>query len=383
MTFRHQFLPLLLAVCLCYLPAFAVDLPLHPRPNLLNHSEPIVDLAPVVDVAAGSYAVLNDPLWLSGNMFLAHARMGDGFFENPYQIDLERHRITPLAHLNEVIHDCKPAIWALSSDHHWILWRRGRLEPTYDFVATRLDGSKSVHWTVKPADAEGPYFWQPGTHRWVHLLLTDGNTTLREAQVFDLDHPHRKQVIPLPHLSETNLLDVLPDGSVLLTEWVDFGQDANIRALHVAKLRLRQDGATVRKWTLPVPGKGILSGISLSPDGKHVAWLIQGGAILTKPCGYVNPKWATLYITNTNGRHLRVVGTVPFTQNHDASNTVLHGWFPDNKRVLLQFRTGLYIATSSPFMGDNANCLVGYPLWRKPLNESRDTEYSHAGGAGR
>jgi hypothetical protein len=178
---------LVLLGLLCCLPTWATGASVPPRPpartdalpDLLAHAKPVFDLTEVVETAAGPEALFQGPLWLSQNVLLAHSRMGDGFFDTPYRFDLRHQRLTPLPRLKAIITECKPADWDLSSDHRWILWCEGWNEPSYDFVATRIDGRRSVRWTVGRADCGGPVFWLPGTHQWVHLLLPDEERAVR------------------------------------------------------------------------------------------------------------------------------------------------------------------------------------------------------------
>jgi hypothetical protein len=281
--------------------------------------------------------LFDNPLWLSENVLLAHSRFADGFFLTPYELNLNKRHLTIQPQYKGITQNTKGG-WQLSTDHRWMLWRRGWLENHYDFVATRRDGRVSVHWTVKHADSEGPFFWLPGTHRWMHLLLQNHNSQMREAQIFDLDHPHRKQVIPLLHLYETRLLGFLPDGSLLLTNW----EDADTKRFHFATLQLVNNRVTARSWKIALPDDGQSAQICLSPDGKRLVWLMQEGATRGKDGLHADAKQATLYVSRTDGRHRHVLGTIPFAREGDAYNTFLHGWFPDNQQVLIQFHTRLY-----------------------------------------
>jgi hypothetical protein len=293
------------------------------------------------------HKAFNNPLWLSANVLLAHGRMGDGFFENPYRIELKEQRVTPLPRLftPATIWDNKGP-WTLSSDHRWILWRHGHLEPTYQFVATRIDGRVSVRWTVDRAHCDGPFFWQPGTHRWVHLLVRrEEGTTLREAQFFDLDHPDRKRVVPLPPLKQTYLLGVRPDGSVLLTDRAEWCHVTG-RRVHLTELRFIQGRAVVRTRAIPSPASGEIAQVCLSPDGKRLAWLIEQGMTRDKD-GSPTPQWARLYVSGVDGKNPRALGRVRFKTDNDEYDTLLHGWYPDNRRLLLQVRNRLCCVSAS------------------------------------
>jgi hypothetical protein len=344
---RFFLFQLVLLGCLTALPAFAMEPPqLSGRTDdLLAHAQPVMKLDSLLDEAAGIGKAFNDPLWLSANVLLAHGSMGDGFFENPYRIELKEHRVTPLPRLftPETIWDNKgnlPA-WTLSSDHRWILWRHGWLEPQYDFVATRIDGGKSVRWTVGRADANGPFFWQPGTHRWVHLLLTDDGETLREAQLFDLDHPDRKRTVPLPPLKQIHLVGVRPDGSYLLTDSAEW-HSIKGRWVHLTDLRFMPDRAPFGiRAMISSPAAGRVAQMRLSPDGKRLAWLIEQGVTRDKD-GSPTPQSARLYVSGVDGKDPRALGSVRFKKDSDEYGTLLHGWYPDSRRLLLQYRDHLY-----------------------------------------
>jgi hypothetical protein len=314
----------------------------HPD-DLLAHAKPIFDLSPIGPIEAMTESLFDDPLWLSENVLLAHSASGDGFFDTPYRFDLKHNRLTPLTRLNALIGASRPADWLLSSDHRWILWREtvwceGRNEAHFDFVAARINGRRSVRWTVDGDHCNGPFFWQPGTHYWVHLMQSGG--ALSEAQFFDLGHPHRKRVIPLPPIEQTDLLGVRPDGSVLLTEeYYESSYDSRKEKLRLTELRFVRGRAVTRTWAICVPSTGENAQISLSPDGKRLAWLIRQGAT---PEQAKNPQQAVLYVSGVDGTDSRWVGTIRFRTDHEQYYTFLPGWYPDSKRLLLRFRDRLY-----------------------------------------
>lgn len=309
-----------------------------PRP-LLKHAKLLLTLTNYQDKvgAISSYLTFMNAHWLSKNVVLAHSRFGDGLLMVPYTLDLTTGRLGILNGLHDVINDCKPAGWELSSDGKWILWKYGWFEPKYQFVATRLDGSKSVRWEVTRDFSEGVVYWLGKTHKWVHLL---GN----KAYLFDLDHPNRKRALHVPSVKAEpvlGLLGMLPDGSVLLTDWDENGRHRN----RIIKLRIIRNRVFVNSWTATTPGNGHVSGLRLSPDGKHLAWLITKMGKSKEDCSK-HPIESTLSISNLRGKHTRVIGTLPTTAD-DEYITYLHGWFPDNRRVLFQYRSRLYsVATN-------------------------------------
>lgn len=167
-------------------------------------------------------------------------------------------------------------------------------------------------------------------------LIDEGANSVVGVQLYDLNNPRWTRKISLPPLKNFYPLGVLADGAILLVR-----NEANAPEITVTSLHLLNGIPRLKSNHLRAPSSGTVSALCPTSDGNHLAWLLFQGKIKAR-YGGDSPKQAALFISNRAGGNVRSLGTVPFGAASDEWNTVLHGWFPGDRRLLLEFRHQLF-----------------------------------------
>lgn len=297
-------------------------------PSLLKKSIRIVNLK---SLPHDSGADFQEPLWLSNHRALAHNNVGDGYFSQAYVLDILTHIVVRQPRLSAQIIGYKVGDWTLSSDRRWVLWRQKVSLHEHHMVATRVDGAKSIRWTMKMYPNGCSFYWLTGSHRWVYLRSLDGNH-ISEARLYDLDERKPTRIMALKPIAETQLLGQLPNGGILPTLWYDAYKTGR---LPLTEIRITRSGAEYEHRTLKLPDRGEVFAVYLSPNGKRLAFTVTAGQSDKPGNGLSESLWAC----NVDGTQMRAIGRI-------GDPISLHGWLPSSNALLYDYKGSLYTVST-------------------------------------
>lgn len=265
-------------------------------------------------------SLFNSPVWLSDTQLIAHERMGDGWLIGPYQVDLKTGRATWLEAMGDRINGSRGASWKVSPDRQWVLWPQGSPDPEH-LCATRIDGKD--HCEFRGDSAWGYFFgWLPGNRPVFLNSPTSSRVAHRfprsvEAHIYRLGHEKAVRRIRVPSLREDQWVGVTPDGAVVLMGLEDS------RTASLARIDLSETSAHLARWRVSLPQAVSKHGLTaaLSPDGRRLAWRLEGS------------KRASIAVSDLQGKH--------FQQWPRKSCTNVQ-WLPSGKAISFVDRPDSY-----------------------------------------
>lgn len=214
---------------------------------------------------------LDAPVWLSEHLIIAHGHFADGFFRNPFLLDIRTQHVTPLPGLEKRIQTFKGGQWKLSRDRRWILYLQGWLDD-YSMVAVSPDGRHAQTWKVPEPLELCEYLWIPGTYRWLQLWSgSDSPNAFRIARLYELGHdrPLWERPLPVP-LPPGSFLGYTSQGEALLAN--SNNADTTGRIGLVA-LRLPDLHRTERHNLAVGKVAAFIDDLMLSPDRRRIAFV--------------------------------------------------------------------------------------------------------------